>query len=280
MIVAALFCRLNVPGDPADLFGNLPAGTVKHPDGVGRQFGKLPVFQVNHIAGVRNHGGNVRSKEIFPNAHAQNQGAGFPYYEHPPGFVGTDNAQSIGALQTVCRFHHCLLKISLVVMLHQVDNHFRIGFTFKMVALFCQFPAQLHIVFNDAVMHHRKPSVIAGVGVGIGIRGSTVGGPAGMPDSGAARHQAAVLGLFAQIGNSSGDLLNVNGSVLNHRNARRVIAPVFQLLQALQQNRRTVLGTGVSHNSAHRKPPDSSFGSKMDSYYSHSTVAGGLLVMS
>ena len=65
-----------------------------------------------------------------------------------------------------------------------MDYYFSVGFTFKVIAFPGKLFTKVHIVFNDTVMHHSEPAIIAGVGMGIGFCWRTVGCPAGVADSG------------------------------------------------------------------------------------------------
>ena len=109
-----------------------------------------------------------------------------------------------------------------------MHDNLGICFAFKVIPLTDQFLPQFQIVFNDSVMNHRKPPVITGMGMGIGIRGCTVGSPAGMTDTGGARKTLSVIRLLRQTRNSSGYLADGYVSLLHNCNSGRVISTVFQ----------------------------------------------------
>ena len=257
MLITALLRCLDIPGDPTDRFADLPSGAVVYPNEIRGQFCKFPVFQINHISGIGHHGGNIGGKVILPDSHSQDQGACFPHHKNPLRFIGAHNAHCIRSPKSVGSLHHRLFKITGVIHFHQVDNHFRIRFTFEAIALPGQLLTQFHIILDDSIMHHRKPAVIAGMRVGIGFGGCPMGGPAGVSDACGTGSQAAVLCLFAQICDPSCHLADVNGVVFRNRNARGVIAPVFQFFQSFQQQRSRALVSCIAHNSAHRLPPSS-----------------------
>ena len=75
-------------------------------------------------------------------------------------------------------------NFNLVIHFNQMDYYFSVGFTSKVIAFPGKLFTKVHIVFNDTVMHHSEPAIIAGVGMGIGFCWRTVGCPAGVADSG------------------------------------------------------------------------------------------------
>ncbi len=255
VVIAALFRRLDVPGNAADFLADWLACAVIDLDALRLQLRKLPVLHVNRIPGMRHQGGDIGGEEVLPHPNPQNQRAGLPHHQHRPRCIGAEDSQGVRPMQPGGGFHHSPAEIPVVVHLHQMHHHLRIRLAFKMVAPVGQLPAKLHIVFNDAVVYHGEFAVAAGMGMGVGIRGRAMGRPAGVANAAEARHQRAVLRLFAQSGDTAGDFADGNAALLHNGDARRVIAPVFQLFQTVQQNRGGVLRAGVSNNSAHIKSP-------------------------
>ena len=110
-----------------------------------------------------------------------------------------------------------------------MDDHFGIGFTFKVVAYTGQFLTKLQVVFDDTVMHNGKSSIIAGVGMGVGFCRRTVSGPAGVTNTSHAGQELSILCFFSQTGDSSGDFTHQNVFIMDNRNSGGVISPVLQL---------------------------------------------------
>ena len=125
----------------------------------------------------------------------------------------------------------------------------------KAVAPGDQLLAQTHIVLDDAVVHHGEAAVVAQMGMGVGIRGSAVGGPAGMADAGDAGHGASVVRFLAKAGDPARDLAQMDLRAVHHSDPRGVITPVFELFQSVQQDRRRFLGPGKSDDSTHNDSP-------------------------
>jgi hypothetical protein len=110
---------------------------------------------------------------------------------------------------------------------------------------------QLHIVFDNAVVHHGHLAVLAHVGVGVELVGLAVGGPAGVADAGEAVKIRAVMGLFTEIFYLSGGFDHFDLVFVDHRHAGGIVAPVFKLFQSVQQQRGRLFGACISDYSTH-----------------------------
>ncbi|MNY62550.1 hypothetical protein D3C86_1993820 [compost metagenome] len=64
-------------------------------------------------------------------------------------------------------------------MLEQVDDDFGVGIGAELVAQVLELRAQLLVVFDDAVVHHRQ-LVAREMRVGVALARRAVGGPAGV----------------------------------------------------------------------------------------------------
>ena len=79
-----------------------------------------------------------------------------------------------------------------------------------------------------------------------------MGSPAGVTDPSRPGHACPVLCFFAQIRDPPRHFAHCNLLPIHDRKTCRIIAPVFQLFQAVQQERRGALRTGKSNNSTHK----------------------------
>ena len=109
---------------------------------------------------------------------------------------------------------------------------------------------QLEVILDDAVVDDGKGLLGVGVGVGVDIGRRPVGRPSRVPDA-----EGAVGGggleHFGQPIELAGRLAHFDLPVVGHRHARRVVSPVFETLEALQDDRAGRTGSDVSHDSAH-----------------------------
>ena len=143
-----------------------------------------------------------------------------------------------------------------------MDDGLRVRLALEHIAVRDQLLAQGEIVLDDPVVHDGKAPVIGQVGMGVDIRGRTVGRPAGVPDADAARDRRAVLRLIAEPGDTPAHLLDTDLIAAHHGDARRIVAPVFQLLQALQQDGRGALFSDKPNDSAHDRYPPQTLNSR------------------
>ena len=200
---------------------------------------------------MRDQSGHIGSKEILPHADAQDQGTCLAYGAERIRRVRAEDAQRVGTLQSGRRLHDGGFDIPVVILFQQMDDGLRVRLALEHIAVRDQLLAQGEVVLDDPVVHDGKAPVIGQMGVGVDIRGRAVGRPAGVPDADAAGNCRAVFRLFAELGDTSAHFFDPNPVIVHHGDARRVISPVFQLLQPLQQDGRGTLFSGKSNDSAH-----------------------------
>ena len=146
---------------------------------------------------------------------------------------------------------HGLEDVPLIKVLNELGHHLGVCLGGKGHALVRQELLKLCVILNDAVVHHGNAPAAAHLGVGVHIRRHAVGGPPGMADAQGAMDGRAALdhvGQYPQAALGLGDiqLLSVKNS-----HARRVVPPVFQPTQTVQQNGRGLLAANKSDNTAH-----------------------------
>ena len=86
----------------------------------------------------------------------------------------------------------------------------------------------------------------------IRLAGSAMGGPTGMADAAGAAIVKGRESLF-QLCHLAHAMDQGQAAILLHRNARRVIAAVFQALQTLDQAGLDGICAGIAYDSAHRE---------------------------
>ncbi|SCJ17615.1 Uncharacterised protein [uncultured Flavonifractor sp.] len=239
------------------LVHRLEVGVVIDLDAVGGEYGNLPVVQIVDLTGVLDDGGHVAGQEVEALPQAQNQGAVLPGGDEPVGTVGADDAQGIGAVDAVEHLGQSLQNVAPVVVLQQLGHHLGVGLGDELHALGLEELLNLHVVLDDAVVDHRDVAALADLGVGVDVGGCSVGGPAGVAQAhGAVDGRAAVhhVGEHLEPALGLGHLEPL--AFRPHGDARRVIAPVLQTAQAVQQNGRRLFSSNISYNTAHgRSPP-------------------------
>ena len=165
----------------------------------------------------------------------------------------TEDTQGVGALQTGYGLLDGLHQVALVVQVQQVDDDLGVGLALELEALGLQLLPQGGIVLDDAVVDDGELVVVAHMGVSVCIGGFTMGGPAGVTDAGCTGHGVTPLDLCVQVLDHADGFLHMDAVLAQNSDAGRVIASVFQLLQAIQQDGSGILGAGKADDTTHQR---------------------------
>ena len=107
--------------------------------------------------------------------------------------------------------------------------------------------AQLDIILDNAVMDDGEPPAAIAVGVGVVVRDGAGGGPARVPDG-----QARLAQRRGRATSFPMSLAVWTWPAVVHRDAPRIIAAIFQFLQAIKnQARRLAVRTGIAEDATH-----------------------------
>ena len=259
MLVAALFGRFGVPFDGGGLLFDLFAVDVVEGDGIGRQAGDLQVIDIIDGAGILEQGRHVGGDEVAVFGLAHDQRAVLAHGVDHAGAVGKQHAQRVGAAHVQHHAGDGLERVAGglagIIVVDQLGHDLGIGLGGKLVAAVHQAVFQLLEVFDDAVVYHGDLFVAAVVGVGVGHRRLAVGGPARVADAAGTLHRVPAVRHIAEHAQAALGLdhFDLAGGVL-HGDAGRIIAAVFQLGQAVQQNGRGLPGAGKANDSTHKIP--------------------------
>ena len=253
VLVAALFGSLNIPRDAGDRLVHGLSGAVKDGITVGAHLGELAVVKIDHIFRVRHKRRHVGGEEVLTRADADDQRTAVAREEHLLRAVGAQNADRIAALQTAERFEHSVLEIAVAGIIHiqQVNDDLRVRLTMEPEPLGLQHLAQLHEVFDDAVLHDGELAVVAHVRMGVRLRRRAVRCPARMAEADIAVKIATVMRFGQQILDLAAGLGKLDRAAVEHGDAGRVITAVFELLQPFEKDRRSLLRADVSNDSTH-----------------------------
>ena len=253
MLIAALFGSLDVPRDAGDRLVHGLSGAVKDGITVGAHLGELTVVKIDHIFRVRHKRRHVGGEEVLTRADADDQRTAVAREEHLLRAVGAQNADRIAALQTAERFEHSVLEIAVAGIIHiqQVNDDLRVRLTMEPEPLGLQHLAQLHEVFDDAVLHDGELAVVAHVRMGVRLRRRAVRCPARMAEADIAVKIATVMRFGQQILDLAAGLGKLDRAAVEHGDAGRVITAVFELLQPFEKDRRSLLRADVSNDSTH-----------------------------
>ena len=137
------------------------------------------------------------------------------------------------------------------MLLHQVGDHFGVGLGPELVALVEELLLQGQIVLDDPVVHHDHVAFAVAMGVGVFFGGTSVSGPTRVPDPVGSIHRAHAQGFFevAQFplgaANRKLPIVAIDGQ------ARRVVSPVLEPFQALEDDRNGFPRSDIAHDSTH-----------------------------
>ena len=252
--VAALFRVADVPVDGVVLLFDLRAEGVVDDDPVGADDGDLAVLHIGHVARVLDDRRHVRGDEMAALAVAEQQRRVLARGDEALRQVGAEDAEGVGALDAV---EHAVYRVedaaaALVVIAQQLRDDLGVRLRAEAHARGDEKALELDVVFDDAVVHDGDALVLAQVRVGVDVVGLAVRGPARVPHA----HRAAeALSAVRQRGEHLQPALGLADLQAlfrrEHRDARRVVAPVFQVLQPVEQDRPGLLPSRISDDPAH-----------------------------
>ena len=167
-------------------------------------------------------------------------------------FLDNSNGVSTdGTVQRLTNGRNQVLAILLIVEINQLHQHLSISSTLELIALLDELFLQYLVVFDDAIMHQSQVTAHAHMRMRIGSRRLTMGSPAGMSDTDMA---AAILvgSHLLQVAHLTLCLIHIQLVLtVNQCHAGAIISTIFQLFQALDEDRISIILTNISNNSTH-----------------------------
>ena len=134
------------------------------------------------------------------------------------------------------------------MQIDQVRDDLGIGVGAKLPPLRLQRGPQFPVVLDDAVVDHRDAA--GGMGVGVGLAGLAMGGPAGVTDANRAGDRAPGDQTL-QLAELALGAAKLDGAVGERRQAGRIVAAVFEPPQPVEDVRRRLIRAGDADDSAH-----------------------------
>src|SRR6266404_983889 len=132
-----------------------------------------------------------------------------------------------------------------------MSDNFCVSFCYELVSVLFELVLQSDIVFNDAVMYDDDLASAVAVGMRVFLRRASMRGPTGVANTIATLDRRLPQGFFeiAEFARSAADL--DHSALIDDRNARGVIAAVFESLKPVENQGHDLLGTDVSNYSTH-----------------------------
>ncbi len=223
---------------------------------LGGDLDHIAFFQVADVLGDLQQGRGVGSQEILAGsllAHSEQQRRSAPRADHGVGFGRTERGDGIGSFKLRHGQVNCLAQAlaGRDVMVDQVRDHLGVGIGGEAIALRNQAGADLLMVLDDAVVHHRNlmPAASREMRVGVVLVDPAVGRPAGMGDAGG-RVGVDFLGHPVQFGDPP-DGAHALDLLVEDRDSGRIVAAVLELTQAFDQDWHDVAPRCGSYDSTH-----------------------------
>ena len=250
MLVAAFFGHDGVPQDVRHLAVHRPAFEIAEPHAVGRQHRHVAIGQEKHVARVIQDGRHVGRHEILVVAQPDHHRGAGTRGDDLVRVRARDYRQRKNAVKLLDRRAHGLFQIAGEVLLYQVRDDLGIGLGFELVAFRLQLPLQRQVILDDAVMHHDDVALTVAVRVRVLLGGPPVRRPTRVPDAERAIHRIHADGFF-KVAQLAGCAPYLEAAIAIHGQARRIVPPVFEALQPLQNDGNRFARSDVSYNATH-----------------------------
>ncbi len=196
----------------------------------------IALVEIHEAVGDLAQRQRIGGEEVLLDADAQHQRAAAARADQGAGLGFGDDGECVGAFQPGQgggqRGGQILAPAHQIM--HQVGDHLGVGLGMELIAGGFQLGAQVAVVFDDAVVHHRDGP--GAVRMRVGLAGLAVGGPARVGDAELAGKGRA-LHVFGQQCDLAGVAAALQAVAAQNRHARGVVAAIFEALQAFQKNR-------------------------------------------
>ena len=201
---------------------------------------------------VADQGGQVGGDEHLVVADADDQRAAVAGHHDPVGVRRVQDRQPVGALHPGQGLDHLPLQRLRLRAADQVRQHLGVGVGDQVDTGVRQPGPQRGGVVDDPVVHDGDVALGVDVRVRVDVVRRPVGRPAGVADADLAGEPLGQL--LGQVAHPAGLLRHPQPALLaraEHGDTRRVVAPVLQPAQPLQQQRRRLLAPDVPDDPAH-----------------------------
>ncbi len=255
VLVSRFFGHHGIPRDASALLRDRPAGVVCELDTRACDDRHLLVAKEDDVAGVAEDRRDVGGDEefILPKAH-DNRGA-VPDRDDLAGIVGGDQYE---AEQTAHVQQGATDGILEPVVLHlafdEVRDDFGVGLGDEAVPFLLELMLQREVILDDPVVDDDDPPGAVAMRMGVLFGGAPVRGPARVPDAVLPLERAGGDDLF-EAGQLPRTATQLDSAVADDRHPRRIVAPVLEPAQAVNEDRDERLLTDVTDDSAHNPGP-------------------------
>ncbi len=214
-------------------------------------FGDIAFFKIDDPPGDLEQRRRVRRREILALAQSQQKRRPFARDDQAFGIAFGQDRDRVGAAQFRDGFAHGggQVAVLLPVLVDQVSDDFRIGVGSELISGGRKPRADFLVILDDAVMHDRE-AVLADVRVGIAFGRNAVGGPARVRNAQVAVNLGSI-GHLCQRRDTS-DAAQAVEAAIDYCNAGGIVAAIFELAQAFEQDGNDVTPRDCAYDSAHK----------------------------
>src|SRR6267142_285004 len=132
-------------------------------------------------------------------------------------------------------------------------NDFRVSFGDELVAFALELFFEFEIVFDDAVVDDDDLAAAIAMRMGVFFRGAAVRGPTCVTDAVGTVKRGFLNGLF-EVAKFAGCATKLEFSIgTDYGDAGRIVAAIFELAQAFDNNRDNLFWADITHYPAHEE---------------------------
>ena len=224
---------------------------IEHAHAVAGDFGGVAFFEEDDFARCADDRGHVGGDEVLALAEADQQRAAHARGHHGRRIAPVDHRQRVRAVQFLHRLLQRTQQVQTLraVMVDQVGDDFGVGLRGELVAQRTQAFALRLVVLDDAVVHQRQFAV-TDVRMRVVFGDAAMRGPARVADAEGGVEAFGQRGGF-HLGDAAGATHAAHRFAIDHRDAGRIVAAVFQPLQAIDQQRDHVTVGDGADDSTH-----------------------------
>ena len=257
MLVAALLGRRQVPVDVVlERLHRVPV-QVGHVQPFRGHDHDLVVLQDHPVLGVVQEGREVAGHEVLPNAAPRDQRQVPLGPDHHPRVPLVQHGQRERPFQPLQRLAHRIREPEPLGQrpLDQMGDTLGVGLRREPVPLRLQLLPQAVEVLDDPVVDHRHPPRAVEVGMGVAVGRLPMGRPPGVPDPAHPVERGVGPEHLLQRIHLPSLPDDLDLPPVQHRHPSRVIPPVLEPPQPLEQDRKRLLVPGVPDDPTHAKVP-------------------------
>ena len=256
MLITAFFCGFLIPFNLHQLFLDLIPVDIVEMDFLPGQLRDLQIIDIVNSPHTVQDRRYIRRDKMSRLIFSDDQRAVLTGRKNFARIIREQDTKCIGTPDTQHGTAQSLQRCArlLIIIIDQLRSDLRICLRIKCIAGLQQLLPDLLVILNDTVVHQHNGLILRTMRMRVHLRRLPMGRPAGMADSAGASHCVTVIGLLRQRVQPTLclDDLDISGTLIPYRDTGRIISPVFQLCQTVQQHRRSRTVTAEAYDSTHK----------------------------